>query len=148
MHDIHMQLWHSFTDWLMLLTPLIVWLHWPYVAIVWWNTRRSWMQQHRRRVFLLFTLLEKRSGWGIFLSRFSSQSKHMPIVSCKSVQKYERTLDVMSKKATENLSWVDRSNSDTATKDLRNSDQDPQCHHGRSSQGKIDALNLETKVGH
>lgn len=62
--------------------------------------------------------------------------------------KYEQTSDVMSKKATRHLSWADRNSSDTATKDLRNSDPDPECHHGRISQGKIDVLNSERKVGH
>lgn len=61
--------------------------------------------------------------------------------------KYEQTWKVMSQKRTPNLPWLDRSGSDTATEDLRNSDRDAQCHHGRISYGKIDVLNLERKVG-
>lgn len=69
-------------------------------------------------------------------------------LSCRAkAPKYEQTWKVMSQKTTPNLPWLDRSGSDTATEDLRNSDRDAQCHHGRISYGKIDVLNLERKVG-
>lgn len=148
-HDIHMQLKYHFTDWPLLSThPLVLWLHWPYVAAVWWNTRRSWMQQHRRRVFPpLYTFGKEEWVRHFPFSIFITVETH----ACRVVQMcstYERIWDVMSKKATGNRPWVDRSSSDTAARDLRNSDQDPRCHHGRSSQGKVHVLNLETKVGH
>lgn len=90
--DIRKQLKCFITDRLVPLTPPA-----PLSSTTWPKCRYSLVKYEaplnaptqKEGFFLLFTLLEKRSGWGIFLSRVPSQYKHMPIVS-KSVQNMSR----------------------------------------------------------